>query len=306
MMASLKRGLKANPLARPLYMAARKAYLVYLNKKTQLVFGWVAWRDEGRNEKSFRWNGFIVTEGQHDIFKSRCLNDGLREYRRTADQVLRLLAGCEGSPVVFDVGANIGIYSLLYARFPDARVYSFEPVTTTYAFLARNVMANGLGNVEVFNHGFYDADGELYIGPWQGKAKSGTFTVDSRRHDPAEQDRGEMADFHTLDGFVRDCGLDRIDFLKIDTEGAELAVLRGGAEIIRRFRPVMEIEVNKRIAADEAVTIFDFLGEHGYDIFLWNGHELLPSDIDHFMTIDHMAENIGPDVFAVPRERAAS
>jgi FkbM family methyltransferase len=141
---------------------------------------------------------------------------------------------CRGvaAPVVFDVGANVGDYSLLVKRhIPSARVYAFEPAHSTYRQLVGNVAGAG-GDIKPYNFGFSDAEKtvELYSYTVEGQEVSllssinprlPTQTVDVRAH------ASEQIRVQTVDRFCEAEGIARIDFLKLDVEGHELSVLRG-------------------------------------------------------------------------------
>lgn len=78
----------------------------------------------------------------------------------------------ENSRNILDVGANIGLYSIRFAkRFPNARVFAFEPMPISHAFLQRNVAANAVGSrVTTFNYGLSETGGvvEFFISPAAG------------------------------------------------------------------------------------------------------------------------------------------
>jgi hypothetical protein len=85
----------------------------------------------------------------------------------------------------------------------------------------------------------------------------------------------------TLDRVVQQAGLTRLDVLKCDVEGAELAALRGGAETIRRFRPHLIIEIEQRWTARyayDAAEVFGLLAQLGYDRFERVGGGDLPPE----------------------------
>jgi FkbM family methyltransferase len=143
------------------------------------------------------------------------------------------------SPVVFDVGANVGDYALCVAgQLPSAQIYAFEPARSVYEELARRTGAARPGaNIKPFNIGFSDADRtvELHSYTADGQEVSLLSSIDLRlptqvidvRAIAAEQIRVE-----TIDGFCAAEGVGRIDFLKLDVEGHEMAVLRGARRML--------------------------------------------------------------------------
>jgi len=137
------------------------------------------------------------------------------------------------NPVLFDVGANIGQYSLLLLKeFPDAKIYSFEPNINT--FQIQEKFLSHL-NIYCFNLG---------LGSKITKARIYTYISDkSSQHssihknvflDLHKTEKIEEMEFDmtTLDKFCADNKIDFIDFLKIDVEGNELDVMKGATELI--------------------------------------------------------------------------
>jgi len=144
------------------------------------------------------------------------------------------------SPVVFDVGANIGDYSLLLQRYlPAARVYAFEPAGSTYRQLLRHLAeAGGQRNIKPYNMGFSDAEKtlELYSYTVEGQEVSLLSSIDLRQPTQVVDVRtsaSERIQVQTIDHFCEAEGIERIDFLKLDVEGHELAVLRGARRMLR-------------------------------------------------------------------------
>jgi FkbM family methyltransferase len=141
--------------------------------------------------------------------------------------------------VVADVGANIGLTAALFAQVARS-VYAFEPSPSTHAILARNMAANGLGNVETVNLGLGDRACALTL-TFAATNRSGGFV--SSRVRPEAGYRTEEIRIETLDGFFAQ-GRPAPDFLKIDVEGFEPNVIRGGARLLAEARPVVVLEMN--------------------------------------------------------------
>ena len=158
--------------------------------------------------------------------------------------LLRFAGALAGTgPFTFlDIGANMGWYALnLAARFPAARVHAFEPVPATFRSLERNLALNGFGNVELHNLGLMDETGgqTFFCDPRISGRASARNLVD----DPAA--RPVDCPVSRLDDFVRDHGV-RPDLLKVDVEGAELMVFRGGLETLAAHRPLIMTEMLRK------------------------------------------------------------
>ncbi|PWS38374.1 hypothetical protein DFH01_03545 [Falsiroseomonas bella] len=135
--------------------------------------------------------------------------------------------------VIADVGANVGLYAMLFARLaPQGHVHAFEP-TETARLLRANLAAAGAANVSVHDVALGAADGardEAIYRIWGAAPETRTYP------------------FSTLDSFVRRNGLDRLDCVKIDVDGFDLEVLKGARETLARFDPWLVVELNHALA----------------------------------------------------------
>lgn len=126
--------------------------------------------------------------------------------------------------VIFDIGANIGAAAVYFAaRYPQARVYCFEPLPQNVELLRKNVAVFG-GRVTVVPMGLGEAEGSFEYRPSDDPANFGGGTF----HGVGCADTGTVSlPVTTLARFCRDNRIDQIDVMKIDTEGAEWSVLSG-------------------------------------------------------------------------------
>ncbi len=144
--------------------------------------------------------------------------------------------------ICLDIGANIGSISVTLSLLaPGGRIFAFEPVAENYEFLRKNLEANGIRNVEPFRLALSDQNGRAqfnFTSEFAGGAHfSDTSWVDSR-------EKSESVEMRTLDSWVKEKKIEQIDVIKLDVEGAELRVLRGAEETLKRFRPVLIVEFN--------------------------------------------------------------
>ncbi len=178
--------------------------------------------------------------------------------------------------VIFDIGANIGWYSLhLAAQERQAKIFAFEPVPTTHARLLGNLARNEAGRrIAPIADGLSDQPGvfDMFV-----PATSGSPAASLNDLHPGEGSRKVECRFTTLDAFVADNKIESLDFLKCDVEGAELRVLRGGARTIEKMRPAVVIELLRKWSAafgyhpNDVIGLFHSLG---YECWGIGSHEL--------------------------------
>lgn len=142
------------------------------------------------------------------------------------------------APVVFDVGANKGAYALAAVdRFPPGTiVHAFEPAVVAYRALMEQVAQRGQGSrIVCHQFGFSDAPCRATLhGAYPGSS------IATLHPEPESVDRPgrskEVIELKVLDEFCKEQCVDYIDLLKLDVEGHELTVLRGGRELLQGGR----------------------------------------------------------------------
>lgn len=135
-------------------------------------------------------------------------------------------------PVLFDVGANVGKYSLMLRdAFPEAKIYAFEPNANAFKVFQEKLAEK----VECLNLGM-GADqktGKLFTYSNQPSSSHASAFQDMFTHFHKADDLTTIEfKMTTVDRFCKERGIDAIDFLKIDTEGCELQVLKGALEML--------------------------------------------------------------------------
>lgn len=153
------------------------------------------------------------------------------------------------STVFLDVGANIGFWTvpmgLSLARQGGA-IHSFEPVPTNFLRLTENVSRNSLNCVVTLHQvGLSDQNGTARISLREDFLR-GAETGNAALFIDAEDERYQAISVKIarLDDFIHSLGVSTVDLLKVDIEGHEDKFLAGAGETIRRFRPIIYIEIN--------------------------------------------------------------
>jgi FkbM family methyltransferase len=143
---------------------------------------------------------------------------------------------------IFDVGANAGWFSILFAlKVPRAEVHAFEPIPNTYALLEKNVSVNNINNIEMYSFGFSDKSEDLNFYFFEeGSGNASAMNVSGRESVEKVHSRVER-----IDDFLADS--DRgVDFIKCDVEGAELLVFKGAIETLKKDKPVVFAEMLRK------------------------------------------------------------
>jgi FkbM family methyltransferase len=152
---------------------------------------------------------------------------------------------------IFDVGANVGYYTVMFSRLaPRGRVYAFEP-TTTIRMLAHNLEYNRAAeNVVLVPQA---------LGNRAGRIKDKVYRVWGG--DPEEM----VYDFNTVDNFVKQNRL-KVDAIKIDVDSFDFEVLQGAKETIRTQNPHIMVELNYALykRGTEPSHALRWMAEQGY------------------------------------------
>lgn len=162
------------------------------------------------------------------------------------------LRNMEKGEVLFDIGANMGQYSLLAAQ-RGVKVHAFEPEAQNFALLVRNVAVNGLSNlvtpwpVALSDHISLDILHLSSLNPGGSCHAYGESTDYKGKPHEFPHSQGSCAT--TLDHFIAKYG--HADHIKIDVDGFEHLVMKGGIEAFKRAKTVL-IEINT--AYDEHMT----------------------------------------------------
>ena len=179
-------------------------------------------------------------------------------------------AGLLSDPVVcFDVGANYGGYTYyLSKKFPQAKIYSFEPVKNSFHMLPRMADKFKLKNVSLEKIALGDENKISRICVEDGEDAKAFVS----------ENEGEQISLEKLDSFVLRKGIKSIDFIKIDVEGFEGALLRGASRSIKKFKPIVLIEISQENLdrfKEDADDIIKFLEKIGYTSFPQPGEDYL-------------------------------
>jgi len=163
---------------------------------------------------------------------------------------------------VFDIGANVGAHTLTLAESvsPSGKVFAFEPADFAFDKLQRNLALNPELASRTFPQQIVLAakpserpEPEIYAS-WPLERGAAVHPKHRGRLVSAAR-----AGVDTLDAFVAHQGLARLDLIKIDVDGHELPVFQGATETLRRFHPVLVMEISPYIHAERGHNFADFV-----------------------------------------------
>jgi FkbM family methyltransferase len=175
---------------------------------------------------------------------------------------------CAPGHIVIEVGANIGTHTVGLARLvgPQGRVLAFEPQRLPFQTLCANVALNSIENVDCFWAAVSSQEGFMDV-PDLNPRKEFNFGAVTL----LGAQSGRRVTCHTLDQYMT---LSRVDLVKIDVEGMEADVLRGGEQLLKQFKPVLYVE-NDRLEKSEALT--RLIASFGYRMY-WHTPPLFNPD----------------------------
>jgi len=158
--------------------------------------------------------------------------------------------------VVMDVGANMGDFAIQAAALcPSGRVYAVEPMSEYISLLETNKKLNRLSNIEIIQVALGDHEGEVRL--FIAGAESGAYFKGTTN--------AEIVRLTTLPQLMRDCGLERIDLLKMDCEGSEWDILPAAGAMLRCIRQIcVELHPARGWTAEK---LAEWLRASGYEVW---------------------------------------
>jgi FkbM family methyltransferase len=207
---------------------------------------------------------------------------------------------------IIDVGANFGLMSLNYAKtYPKGKVYAFEPTHYALEKLKRNLELNPKLNERVqVTNSFISSE----VSDTPGIKAYSSWKVDGSKDSDKHDTHGGTAKSTdgvgsiTLDAFCAQNNIDKIDFIKIDTDGHELEILTGAKDAIKKYLPIIIFEIGIYVMEERDI---DF--SHYSDYFKSIGCRMFNSSSGKEITLEnyltHIPQRGTIDILAVPAEK---
>ncbi len=182
-----------------------------------------------------------------------------------------------------DIGSNIGLFSLYASKIvgESGRVFAFEPALKTYTRLQKNIAINNLNNITANRLGVSDKKGTLQLNVSENghDAWNSFAEIDSSYYSGKES-----VEVVTIDDYLKEFNVDakKIKIMKVDVEGWEVQVLKGAADFLKNYSPILMVEFTEQnsLAAGHCChVLYDVAVNLGYKWYTFDSKEkkLIPS-----------------------------
>ena len=222
-----------------------------------------------------------------NAFRAWRRNRSWRKHEPETPYMADLLAG---APLCLHVGASDGRHSYVMTRVaPLARIYAIEPSAFSFQVLKITLAWHGIRNqVTPVHAAVGDKPGELLlVTPRKITGRMGRAYAFVAEQAPVGEARPDLQDTGfetqptrviTIDGFCAERRITKVDFIRMDIEGAELMALKGAAGVLDRDRPHVLLEIHPQMLEARfdaaAAAVVDLFKARGYRMFALNGHRL--------------------------------
>lgn len=217
-----------------------------------------------------------VKDCRYLIFdKSDIISNILRNgdgYEAHLTDISKILIGDAEEGCVLDIGANLGSYVVPIAKqFPNLRFFSFEPQRIIYYQLCSNIILNSLDNITAIQLGLSDKQDiiQTTVPDYAAETNIGAFSLDDEvrenQYECATVGETELMNIVTLDMM----GIENIKLIKIDVEGLELNVIKGGLKTLEanNYPPIIfEAWTFKPWYQERRKELYNFIESLGYQI----------------------------------------
>ena len=288
-------------------MKTKTLFLNYLRTvfKIPLLEKWLRKRTIGTTSNDFSFklapNNYQYKEGaiRNFVYKGIMLKADIRDYvghylyfgfKDGAHEKLMQLVKPDFT--ILDIGTNIGSTLLQFASKTgiNGKVYGFEPDPINYTACLENIKLNSFDNIEVANIGLGDKKGEFYL-VVDTEANRGGNRIQLKQDNIKQK---TTINVEVLDFWLNDKNINSIDLIKVDVEGFEKKVLKGAEQTLKKYNPILFIEIDENNldqVGDTPKELIEYLEHMNYSITNANNNQKVSSHHDfdncHFDIIAH-------------------
>ena len=227
--------------------------------------------------------------------------------RCESHEVSFIVSMLEPGMVFFDVGANAGVFTLSAAKKIGGQVFAFEPCSSTSELLKQNLRLNRITDVHVERIALTDSVGTGVL-QVNVAGRDGLNTLGQATHPDSQVIGQEEVGLTTVDVFIEERNVPRVDVMKVDIEGAELLMFRGARKLLARAdAPVILFEgfgFLTRGFGYHPVEILWLLESFGYSLFTLNSQTGAVAELKSDYNYDSMVIAAKPGNSAFEKWRA--
>lgn len=187
------------------------------------------------------------------------------------NEKIEILKYTNEDTIFLDIGANIGYYSVLLSD-KVKKVYAFEPVTENYLLLNKNIEVNNLKNVTAVHKALSNKNGEVEM--FIDKLNGGGHSM--QINNVLDTNSSEFIPSIRLDDYIESEGIENINLIKIDVQGAEGLVFEGAMETLKKFKPIIMMEYDPKMLSNfgtDPEKLLNMFKEMGYTIKVINEND---------------------------------
>ncbi len=199
--------------------------------------------------------------------------------------------------VCLDIGANIGHHSLVLSRLAK-KVISFEPNPHIYRQFKESIELNGITNIEANNFALGNSNVSTYLSFSPGNSGGASFTkIDDKMTDQITAEIKKMDNLN----------LEKVDFVKMDAEGFEWEIIKGGMKTFEKNRPIIVIEYSplflEKTEKDASINILSWFHSNEYDLYDSDYYMKKISDLKEFRIKLNSSIRQQVNLFCLPKKK---
>jgi FkbM family methyltransferase len=240
------------------------------------VFLWNNFRQKNYNIPIYKGFNFKMS-GQGDITKWLYKLSHLAKYNKSFEgkTIEVFLSHLKEGDTFLDIGANVGMFSLVASRILKNKgvIHAFEPSQATYDTLNQNIINNKCDNVNIHRLALSDSEGTMTLSTPTNDYGTDAFAYLSGNKDVTEtkNNQSQTVQVRTLDNFLTDNKISKVDVIKIDIEGAELLCFKGAEKLLSSaHQPIILFECLEELCSSRfnysMMDLLKFLDAKNYHI----------------------------------------
>lgn len=168
--------------------------------------------------------------------------------------------------ICLDVGGNIGFYPLLESFLVgnNGKIIVVEPIPENFQYLEKNIKLNKIKNIDFFKIALGDVNGNI---EFLLEDQKNTCWIPPKNYTISHEMKTQIIPIKIGDDFLDELKISHIDFIRMDAEGYELNIIYGLKKIIESSKPIISLELHRKILGNRTTDFFNFLKSNDYEIY---------------------------------------